>query len=152
MLDTALAAPHLATWSGPQPPAAIPSLLRDILANPDSAHIMPRFRRFLSRDLNDWYRGLVAPARQWTFAGCDSVARTGIAYLGTRVAYICHARSARASGGGTVVSVLYSADWRAAGVKDTRTGLYAAHARCPASRSACHWSGRRHCRREIGGA
>src|SRR5207247_7568656 len=35
MLDSALAAPHLATWSGAQPPAAIPSLLRDILANPD---------------------------------------------------------------------------------------------------------------------
>lgn len=117
MLDTALAAPHLATWSGPQPPAAIPSLLRDILANPDSARIMPRFRRFLSGDLSDWYRGLVAPARQWTFAGCDAVARTGIAYLGTRVAYICHARSARANGGGTVVSVLYSADWRAAGIE-----------------------------------
>jgi CubicO group peptidase (beta-lactamase class C family) len=117
MLDSALAAPHIATWSGPQPPAAIPSLLRDILAHPDSARITPRFRRFLSPDLTDWYRGLVAPARQWTLAGCDAVGTRGIAYLGARVAYICHARSARPSGGGTVVSVLYSADWRAAGIE-----------------------------------
>src|SRR3954471_20697499 len=42
MLDTTLAAPHLATWTGAQPPAAIPSLLRDIVANPDSARITPR--------------------------------------------------------------------------------------------------------------
>jgi len=117
MLDTTLAAPHLTTWSGPQPPAAIPALLRDVLANADSARITPRFRRFLSADLTDWYRGLVNPARQWTFAGCDAVGRANIDYLGTRIAYICHARSARASGGGTVVSVLYSADWRAAGIE-----------------------------------
>ncbi len=117
MLDSALAAPHIATWSGAQPPAAIPSLLRDILANPDSARITPRFRRFLSPDLNDWYRGLVAPAREWKLAGCDAVGARGIAYLGARVAYICHARSARTSGGGTLVSVLYSADWRAAGIE-----------------------------------
>ncbi|HWC74019.1 MAG TPA: serine hydrolase domain-containing protein [Gemmatimonadales bacterium] len=117
ILDAALAAPHLATWSGPQPPAAIPALLRDILANPDSARITSRFRRFLSSDLNDWYKTLVAPARQWTLAGCDAVGSRHIAYLGTDVAYICHARAARPSGGGTVVSVLYSADWRAAGIE-----------------------------------
>jgi len=117
MLDAGLAAPHLATWSGVEPPAAIPALLRSIVANPDSARITPRFRQFLSPDLSDWYRGLVAPARQWSFAGCDAVSRTGVAYLGTSVAYICHARSARASGGGTLVSVLYSADWRAAGIE-----------------------------------
>jgi CubicO group peptidase (beta-lactamase class C family) len=120
MIDSTLAAPHLVTWSGKaQPPETIQSLLHDILANPDSARITPRFRRFLSSDLTDWYRGLVAPARQWTFAGCDAVASTGIAYLGSGVAYICYGRSARTSGGGggTVVSVLYSADWRAAGIE-----------------------------------
>jgi len=117
MLDTTLAAPHLTTWSGPQPPAAIPALLRDVLANADSARITPRFRRFLSGDLTDWYRGLMNPARQWTFAGCDAVGRANIDYLGTRIAYICHARSVRTPGGGTVVTVLYSADWRAAGIE-----------------------------------
>ena len=117
MLDASLAAPHLTTWSGVEPPAAIPALLRSIVANPDSARITRRFRQFLSPDLNDWYRGLVAPNRQWSFVGCDAVSTTAIVHLGTPVAYICHARSARASGGGTVVSVLYSVDWRAAGIE-----------------------------------
>jgi hypothetical protein len=94
-------------------------LLRDIVANPDSARITPRFRRFLSPDLQAWYRGLSNPARQWTLAGCDAVGRANIDYLGSRIAYICYARSARTAGagGGTVVTVLYSADWRAAGIE-----------------------------------
>jgi len=118
MIDPRLAAPHLATWqSDIQPPAPIPALLRDIIAQPDSARITPRFRRFLSPDLTGWYRGLVGETRQWAFAGCDAMGASGLSYLGTKVAYICHGRSARASGGGTVVSVLYSADWRAAGVE-----------------------------------
>ena len=49
--------------------------------------------------------------------GSTAIGARGIAYLGARVAYICHARSVRGSGGGTVVSVLYSADWRAAGIE-----------------------------------
>jgi len=38
-------------------------------------------------------------------------------YLGSPIAYACHARSARRTGGGTAVSVFYTADWRAAGVE-----------------------------------
>jgi CubicO group peptidase (beta-lactamase class C family) len=117
MLDTTLAAPHLASWSGRQPPAPILALLQTVVANPDSARITPRFRRFLSSDMTDWYRALVAPTRQWSFAGCDATDRAKIEYLGSRIAYICYARSARATGGGTVVTVLYSADGRAAGIE-----------------------------------
>jgi CubicO group peptidase (beta-lactamase class C family) len=118
LVDPKLAAPHLVTWqSGFQPPAPIPALLRDIIAKPDSARITPRFRRFLSPDLSDWYRVLVAETRQWTVAGCDTMGASTLSYLDTKVAYVCHARSARAGGGGTVVSVLYSSDWRAAGVE-----------------------------------
>ena len=117
MLDTALAAPHLVTWRGPQPPAAIPALLHDIATRPDSARITPRFRRFLTSDLQSYYGGVAGGDRQWSFAGCDPVARRGIAYLGSSIAYICHARAARSTGGGTLVSVLYAADWRAAGVE-----------------------------------
>ena len=118
MIDPRLAAPHLATWqSRLQPPATIQALLRDIIAGPDSARITPRFRRFLSPDLTGWYRALVGESRQWTFAGCDAIGAGNVSYLDTKVAYVCHARSARQSGGGTVVSVLYSSDWRAAGVE-----------------------------------
>ena len=84
---------------------------------PDSAAITPRFRRFLSPDLIDWYRALAAEQRQWSFAGCDVITSLGFSYLGSPVTYACHARSARPSGGGTAVTVFYTADWRAAGVE-----------------------------------
>src|SRR5881628_72106 len=115
MLDTTLAAPHLVTWRGPQPPMPVAALLHAIATRPDSAPITPRFRRFLTRDLQSYFDGIAAGDRQWIFAGCDAVARRRIAYLGTPIAYICHARAGRSGGGGggggTLVSVLYSADW-----------------------------------------
>jgi len=118
MLEPALQPPHLVTSPNSRPPPSpIPALLRAIVAQPDSAPITPRFRRFLSSDLIDWYRGLTAEGRQWTFAGCDVLTPLGFSYLGSPIAYACHARSARASGGGTAVSVFYTVDWRAAGVE-----------------------------------
>jgi CubicO group peptidase (beta-lactamase class C family) len=118
MINPRLAAPHLTTWSGSaQPPTAIPALLRAIAAKPDSAPITRRFRIFLSPDLVDWYRALIAEQRQWSFAGCDIITSLGFSYLGSPITYACHARSARASGGGTAVTVFYTADWRAAGVE-----------------------------------
>ena len=120
LIEPALQAPHLvSSASGRQPPVAIPVLLRAIVAKPDSAAITPRFRRFLSADLTDWYRALTAESRQWTFAGCDAIAPLGFTYLGSPIAYACYARSARvtAGGGGTAVTVFYTADWRAAGVE-----------------------------------
>jgi hypothetical protein len=118
MIEPALQAPHLITSpSGRRPPAEIAALLRAIVTRPDSAPITPRFRRFLSADLTDWYRGLTAEGRQWTFAGCDVIISLGFTYLGSPIVYACYARSARASGGGTVVSVFYTADWRAAGIE-----------------------------------
>jgi CubicO group peptidase (beta-lactamase class C family) len=116
LLDPALQPAHLVTrQGGPQPPVAIPALLRTIVNRPDSAAITPRLRRFLSRDLTDWFSGLVGENREWTFAGCDQIASRGISYLGAQITYVCHARSARRSGGGTAVSVFYTSGWRAAG-------------------------------------
>src|SRR5439155_23876333 len=98
-------------------PVVIPLVLRAIVARPDRATIPPRFREFLRADLTDWIRGLTAEGRQWTFAGCDTITPLRFTYLGSSITYACHARSARASGGGTAVSVFYTADWRAAGVE-----------------------------------
>lgn len=118
LLDPKVQPPHLAAaTSGRQPPLPIPTLLGTIVAKPDSAPITPRFRRFLAPALIDWYRALSADGRQWTLAGCDTVTSLMFSYLGSRIAYACHARSARSGGGGTAVSVFYTADWRAAGVE-----------------------------------
>src|SRR5438876_4218806 len=100
ILDSTLAAPQLATWRGPQPPAPVVDLLRAIATRPDSARITSRFRRFLSPDLQDFYRAVANGDRQWSLAGCDDVTRRGISYLGSRIAYICHARAALRNGGG----------------------------------------------------
>lgn len=117
MLDTTLAAPHLVTWSGTRPPNPIPALVRDVADRPDSARITPRFRSFLTPEVLGTYRSLAAAQRQWTFAGCDALTQRNVTYLGTHVAFICYERAARPNGGGTLLSVLYSSDWHAAGIE-----------------------------------
>lgn len=117
MLDTTLAAPHLVTWSGTRPPNSIPALVRDVANRPDSARITPRFRSFLTPDVLGAYRSLTAAERQWTFAGCDVLTQRNLTYLGSQVAFICYERAARPNGGGTLLSVLYSSDWHAAGIE-----------------------------------
>ncbi|MFN2570727.1 MAG: serine hydrolase domain-containing protein [Gemmatimonadales bacterium] len=118
LIEPSLQAPHLMTSaSGRQPPLPIAALLRTLAAHPDSAPITPRFRRFLSPDLTEWYGALTGETRQWTSGGCDATTSLGFAYLGSPIAYVCYARSARPSGGGTAVSVFYTADWRVAGVE-----------------------------------
>jgi len=49
--------------------------------------------------------------------GCDVVRPREVFYLDAQIAYVCHARSARPSGGGAVVTVFYTSGWRAAGVE-----------------------------------
>ena len=118
LLDPSLRPPHLlpVPHGTHTPPPPIPDLLRAIVTKPDSADITPRFRRFLSRDLTDWFTALVGPNRQLTFAGCDQAA-AGFSYLGSTIAQVCHVRSVRPSGSGTAVSVFYTRDWHAAGVE-----------------------------------
>jgi hypothetical protein len=118
LIDPSLQPAHLANSAGgPQPPVAIPTLLRAIANKPDSAAVTLRLRRFINKDLTDWFNALTGENRRWELAGCDQVSSKGISYLGSSIAFICHARSNRASGGGTAVSVYYDRDWRAAGVE-----------------------------------
>jgi len=117
IVDSTLAAPHLATRITGPPSAPIRPLLDDIVNRPDIAHITPRFRRFLSAGLVDDYRWLLTQQREWSAAGCDEVAGKGVVYLGASITRICYARAARASGGGSIVTVLYDAEGRAAGIE-----------------------------------
>jgi len=117
IVDSTLAAPHLATRITGPPSAPIRPLLDDVVNRPDIAHITPRFRRFLSAGLVDDYRWLLTQQREWSAAGCDEVAGKGVVYLGASITRICYARAARASGGGSIVTVLYDAEGRAAGIE-----------------------------------
>jgi hypothetical protein len=53
--------------------------------------------------------------RTWTSLGCDRVDGRRIARLGTRISWICYAKG-RDPEPGLLVTVLYGADWRAAGI------------------------------------
>lgn len=118
ILETALEPPHLmAARPGPTPLRPIPEVLRLIGAGSDSSGITARFARFLTHDDREWYGSLVGASRPWTSLGCDAVGTRRMTRLGADVAYVCHARSARpAGGGGTAASVLYTNDWRVAGI------------------------------------
>ena len=118
LLDPQLQPSHLAVARGRlRPPAPIDQLLRSVAEKPDSAAITPRFRRFLSKDLRDWFGALTGDGRQWTFTGCDQFGAGAFSYLGSQIAYTCHASSVRPSGSGTAVQVFYTRDGRAAGVE-----------------------------------
>jgi len=117
MLEPALQPPHLMLAAGARmPPRPIPDLLRLIVASSDSSRIIARFARFLTPADREDYRPLLDASRQWTSLGCDAVASRRMSRLGADVAFVCHARSARTIGGGTAVSVLYTSDWRVAGI------------------------------------
>jgi len=118
LLDPQLQPSHLAVPQGRlRPPAPIDQLVRSVAEKPDSAAITPRFRRFLSKDLREWFGALTGDSRQWTFTGCDQFSAGAFSYLGSPIAYTCHASSVRPSGSGTSVLVFYTRDWRAAGVE-----------------------------------
>ena len=116
IVEPQLQPPHLmSVRTGPTPPRPIPDLLRLIVAGSDSSRITARFARFLTSDDRDEYRAFLDPSRHWTSLGCDAVGPRRMSRLGADVAFLCHARSARTVGG-TAVSVLYTSDWRAAGI------------------------------------
>ena len=118
LVDPQLQPPHLAVPQGTvRPPVPIDQLLRTIAAKPDSAAITPRLRRFLNKDLTDWFGALTSEGRQWKFTGCDQLGAGTFSYLGSPIAYTCHASSVRPSASGTSVSVFYTRDWRAAGIE-----------------------------------
>jgi CubicO group peptidase (beta-lactamase class C family) len=119
MLEPPLQPPHrmsAAVSGGRLPPRPIPDLVRLIVAASDSSRITARFARFLTPADRGDYRFLLDASRQWTSLGCDAVGSRRISRLGADVAFVCHARSARTVRGGTAVSVLYTKDWRVAGI------------------------------------
>ncbi len=116
IMEPALQPPHLLAGplGGPTPTQPIPDLLRDIAAGTDSSRVTAGLRHFLSPTLRKNFRGLLADVTSWTLLGCDSVGSRGVSRLGVRIEHICYAQGSGAKMN-TVVSLLYSADWRAAG-------------------------------------
>jgi CubicO group peptidase (beta-lactamase class C family) len=118
LLEPALTPPHrlAAPLAGPEPPVPIESLLGVLAAGTDTSGLTPGLRRFLTDgDRNDW-RETLAKTSAWTALGCDEADGRGIMRLGASVARVCYAR-AHGADEDLVVSVPYTADWRAADVE-----------------------------------
>lgn len=117
ILEPALTPPHLLQrpTSDVQPPEAIARLVADVSAGRDSVRITPALKAFLSEAMRGRLGRRVRRERTWTSLGCDGVEGRSIARLGTRIRWICYAKGLDPEPG-LFVSVLYGADWRAAGV------------------------------------
>jgi CubicO group peptidase (beta-lactamase class C family) len=117
ILEPDLQPPQLlpAALAGPPPPIPIPDLLLHLAGGTDSNRITVGLRGFLSpaarQDLGD----VLSKAGSLTELGCDRVADRRITRLGAVIERICYARGAGEKSG-TIVSVYYTKDWRAANV------------------------------------
>ena len=118
MLEPRLVPPHLMEplSSGPRPPQAIDRLLADIASGAATARLAPGLAAFLTTDQRARIGRELKRAAGWTFVGCDAVEGRGIARLGTQVRRICYTKGQGATRN-SLVTVLYGADWRAAGIE-----------------------------------
>jgi len=116
IMEPRLTAPHALRRapSEVKPAQPIDRLLQDISAGADSARIAPGLKAFVSDALRKSVGRRLTGAQGWTFIRCDPVEGRGISRLGTQVARICYARGLGAAPN-SLVTVLYGADWRAAG-------------------------------------
>jgi len=116
ILEPRLTPPHMLRRapSEVQPPQPIDRLLQDIAAGVETTHLTPGLKAFISDPLRESVGRRLKGAQGWTFVGCDPVEGRGISRLGTQVVQMCYARGLGAAPN-SLVTVLYGADWRAAG-------------------------------------
>ena len=116
ILEPRLTPPHMLRRapSEVKPPQLIDGLLQDIAAGVETTHLTPGLKAFISDPLRESVGRRLKGAQGWTFVGCDPVEGRGISRLGTQVVQICYARGLGAPPN-SLVTVLYGADWRAAG-------------------------------------
>src|SRR5207247_3360302 len=116
ILEPRLTPPHMLRRapSEVKPPQLIDRLLQDIAAGVETTHLTPGLKAFISDPLRESVGRRLKGAQGWTFVGCDPVEGRGISRLGTQVVQICYARGLGAAPN-SLVTVLYGADWRAAG-------------------------------------
>jgi CubicO group peptidase (beta-lactamase class C family) len=118
IIEPRLVPPHFwqASPSGIKPPEAIDQLLRDVAAGAASAPVAPGLKAFVTADVRGRIARRLKNATTWALVGCDGVEERGIARLGTSIARICYAKGLGPAPN-SLVTVLYGADWRAAGIE-----------------------------------
>ena len=117
IIEPRLVPPH--AWRGPpsgtKPPETIDQLLRDVVKGAASDRLAPGLDAFLSPDLRDRIARRLKGAESWTFIGCDGVEGHGLSRLGSQITRICYAKGLGPAPN-SLVTVLYGAEWRAAGI------------------------------------
>jgi CubicO group peptidase (beta-lactamase class C family) len=115
ILEPALQPPHQLRKAlpGPAPRLPIDQLVRQLADGKEKDAVTMRFRRFVSPALRKELRELAEGTKAWTSLGCDHVAGQGVTWLGAVVERICYAKGI-APAERSIVSVYYTADWRAA--------------------------------------
>jgi CubicO group peptidase (beta-lactamase class C family) len=121
ILEPALIPPHLLSGSlaGARPSKPIDHLLREVAAGKDSAEVTPGFSVVMPAARRELIGSLLKGLQAWTFLGCERVPGKQMWRMGTRIASLCYAKGPVRSGereGNVVFTVLYGAEWRAAGV------------------------------------
>jgi CubicO group peptidase (beta-lactamase class C family) len=121
ILEPALTPPHVlpGRLPGPSPRRAIEDLLRDVAAGRDSAEVTPGFRALTPPSRRERIASLLKGLQAWTFVGCETVISRQMSRVDTRIEWLCYAKGPVREGereGNVVITVLYSAAWRAAGI------------------------------------
>src|SRR4029077_14370720 len=118
IIEPRLVPPHVwqGTPSGARPPEAIDQLLRKVATGAESERLAPGLKTFLTADLRERIARRLKGATGWTFVGCDGVEGRGLSRLGSPIARICYAKGS-GSAPNSLVTVLYGAEWRAAGIE-----------------------------------
>jgi CubicO group peptidase (beta-lactamase class C family) len=121
ILEPALTPPHLlpGRLPGARPPKGIEDLLRAVAVGRDSAEVTPALRALTLPGRRERLARLLKGLQGWTFLGCENVNGRQMTRLNTRIQWICYAKGPVREGereGHVVITVLYGAAWRAAGI------------------------------------
>jgi CubicO group peptidase (beta-lactamase class C family) len=121
ILEPLLIPPHLLSsrLPGAQPPKAIEDLLRDVESARDSAEVTPAFEALTSSARRERIGSLLKALQAWAVIGCENVTGRQMSRYDSRINWLCYGKGPVREGerqGNVVVTVLYDAAWRAAGV------------------------------------
>lgn len=121
ILEPVLTPPHLLSGRLPEavPRKAIEDLLRDVAAGRDSAEVTPGLRAVTPPARRERFASLLKGLQAWTFVGCENVTDRQMSRLDSRIKWLCYGKGPVREGerqGNVVVTVLYDAAWRAAGI------------------------------------
>jgi CubicO group peptidase (beta-lactamase class C family) len=121
ILEPALTPPHLLPGRllGARPPKAIEDLLRDVAAGRDSAEVTLAFRALTPPARRERLASLLKELQARTFVGCENAAGRQMSRLDSGIEWLCYAKGPVRSGereGSVVITVLYGAAWRVAGI------------------------------------